>query len=118
MSHIPMTKATQIRRRIERGEGPQSVAALYGIPVERVIGLSGHTKEEILDFMKQAKDRAAEMAAVSEYSEFEAMEAQIQKAKALEEDPPPAKPAKKRTSRKKAETAEPAVAASDENWEE
>ncbi len=116
--HIPMTKATQIRRRIERGEGPQSVAALFGIPTERVIAISGYTKEKIMEFMKKAKEQAAEMAAMSEYSEFEQLEAEIQKQKALEEDPP-AKPAKKRASRKKAaEPASETVAAADENWEE
>ncbi len=117
MSHIPMTKATQIRRRIERGEGPQSVAALFGIPTERVIAISGYTKEKIMEFMKKAKEQAAEMAAMSEYSEFEQLEAEIQQQKALEEEPAPKK---KRASRKKVQPAEPAtsVAASDENWEE
>lgn len=115
-----MTKATQIRRRIERGEGPQSVAALYKIPVERAIAISGYTKEEIMDFMKRAKEQAEEMAAMSEYSEFEALEIEIQKQKALEEEPPK-KPAPKKRAASKKKAAEPApetVAAADENWEE
>ena len=42
MTHIPMTRAVQIRKLVEKGEDTlEEIAAAFKIPVERVKGLAG-----------------------------------------------------------------------------